>query len=405
MWRRGGIVGRGVVDGLLAVYAEGFRQHLLDRGYTEGSAARLIHLMAHVSRWIDVGGLSPSKLTADQVAAFVTWRRAEGCVGWRSARAVAPMLEYLRELGVVPEEEPDLRWFDRLAAGYESYLVNERGATTATRRAYLGVAARFLGGLPVVGEEELGSLSAATVSSFVTAECSRRSPGSASSTTTGMRAFLRFLFLEGITPVPLSAAVPSPAMWGLAGLPRSVPSSQAADLLAACDRQSVVGRRDFAILKLLIRLGLRAGEVADMQLEHIDWHHGEIHLRGKAHRAERLPLPADVGEAIVAWLGDRRPSGGAARAVFTRLRAPQGPLNAGSVGAVVRHACDRAGYPRVGPHRLRHTTGTELLRAGADLNEIGRVLRHRRLRTTAIYAKVDIAALSQLALPWPGTRS
>jgi integrase len=150
---------------------------------------------------------------------------------------------------------------------------------------------------------------------------------------------------------------------------------------------------------------LRAGEVADLQLEHIDWHHGEVQVRGKSHRAERLPLPADVGEAIVAWLQDGRPSSGTGRAVFTRLRAPHGPLNAGSVGAVVRHACDRAGYPRVGPHRLRHTAGSELLRAGADLNEIGRVLRHRRLRTTALYAKVDIAALSQLAQPWPGIPS
>jgi site-specific recombinase XerD len=219
-----------------------------------------------------------------------------------------------------------------------------------------------------------------------------------------MRAFLRFLFLEGLTPVLLSPAVTSTAGWGLAGLPRSVSSAVVADLLDACDRQTVVGRRDFAILKLLARLGLRAGEVADLLLDHIDWHHGELKVRGKAHRAERLPIPPDVGEGIVAWLQDRRPALGATRAVFTRLRAPHGPLNAGAVGAVVRHACARAGHPPMGPHRLRHTTGTELLRAGADLNEIGRVLRHRRMQTTAIYAKVDLAALSQLAQPWPAVR-
>jgi site-specific recombinase XerD len=394
-----------VVQGSLSAYAEGFRQHLLDRGYTEGSAARLIHLMAHVSRWLDVAGLSPNELTSHRVAVFVASRRAEGYVGWRSGRAVAPMLGYLRDLGIVPDVESEARWFDELVRRYESYLVHERGASAATRRAYLGVAVRFLGAVPLASEEELSSLTALAVSSFVTGECSRRSPGSASSTTTGMRAFLRFLFLDGTTPVLLSPAVPSPAVWGLAGLPGSVPSSQAAGLLAACDRQGVAGRRDFAMLKLLIRLGLRAGEVADLQFEDIDWHHGEVQIRGKSHRSERLPLPADVGEAIVAWLQDGRPSGGSGRAVFTRLRAPHGPLNAGSVGAVVRRACDRAGYPRLGPHRLRHTAATELLRAGADLNEIGRVLRHRRLRTTALYAKVDIAALSQLAQPWPGARS
>lgn len=398
-------MGRGHVSGCLADYAEGFREELLCRGFTEGSAARLIHLMAHVSRWLDATGLRPVEFTGDQVSVFVAARRAQGYVGWQSARALAPLLEYLRVLGVVPEAEADPLPFETLMARYEGYLVNERGVTAATRRAYVGVASRFLNELPAGSEEDsLGLLGAGTVSTFVTAECSRRSPGSASSTTTGMRAFLRFLFLDGITSVLLTPAVTSPAGWGLAGLPRSVPPGVVADLLAACDRESVAGRRDFAILVLLARLGLRAGEVADLQLGHIDWHHGELHVRGKAHRAERLPVPPDVGEAIVAWLSDRVAFAGASRAVFTRLRAPRGPMTAGTVGAVVRHAAARAGHPPIGPHRLRHTTGTELLRAGADLNEIGRVLRHRRLMTTAIYAKVDLDALSQLAQPWPGAR-
>jgi integrase/recombinase XerD len=238
------------------------------------------------------------------------------------------------------------------------------------------------------------------VTTFVTDECARRSPGSASATTTGMRSFLRFLYLEGLTPVLLSPAVPSPAAWSLAGLPRSVSAAQAADLLAFCDRQSASGRRDFAILKLLIRLGLRAGEVAELDLDGVDWRGGELQVRGKAHRAERLPIPPDVGQAIAAWLHEGRRRDETSRAVFTRLRAPRGRLTAGSVGAVVRRACRRAGYPPVGPHRLRHTAGTELLRAGANLTEVGRVLRHRRLHTTAIYAKVDLAALSGLAQPW-----
>jgi integrase/recombinase XerD len=397
-------MGRGYVFGVLAPYADGFREGLLVKGYTEGSAARLIHLMAHVSRWLDRRGLGAAQFRAGEIAAFAADRRAAGYAGWRSPRALAPMLEYLDGLGVRGEsviEPGDRAWvLDR----YEAYLVGERGAAPASRRSYLGVARRFVGQLGLGEGQDVGLLSAQAVTAFAAAECSRRSPASASATTTGMRSFLRFLYLEGLTPVLLSPAVPSPAGWTLAGLPRSVSTTQASDLLASCDRQSGQGRRDFAILTLLIRLGLRAGEVADLDLDHLDWRHGQLQVRGKTHRAERLPIPPDVGEAIVAWLQDGRSRAETSRAVFTRLRAPRGRLTAGSVGAVVRRAGERAGFPCIGPHRLRHTAGTELLRAGANLTEVGRVLRHRRLHTTAIYAKVDLAALSGLAQPWPGGR-
>jgi site-specific recombinase XerD len=312
------------------------------------------------------------------------------------------MLEYLDGLGVRGGEVSERGGWDWLLSRYEADLVDERGAARASVRSYLGVARRFVDHLGFGEEEELGVLTVEAVTAFVRDECARRSPGSASATTTGMRSFLRYLYLEGLISVPLSTAVPSRPAWSLAGLPRSVSAAQASDLLASCDRHRVEGRRDFAILKLLVRLGLRAGEVADLELEHLDWHHGDLQVQGKSHRAERLPIPPDVGAAIVGWLQDGRSPEETSRAVFTRLRAPRGRLTAGSVGAVVRRACDRAGYPRIGPHRLRHTAGTELLRAGANLTEVGRVLRHRRLHTTAIYAKVDLAALSGLAQPWPG---
>jgi site-specific recombinase XerD len=314
------------------------------------------------------------------------------------------MLEYLDGLGVRGESVFERSAQDWLLGRYEAYLVGERGAAPASRRSYLGVARRFVDQLGLGEGRELRLLTAEAVSVFATAECARRSPASASATTTAMRSFLRFLYLEGLSPVLLSTAVPSPAAWSLAGLPRSISAAQASALLASCDRRIGEGRRDFAVLTLLIRLGLRAGEVADLELEHLDWRHGELQVRGKPQRAERLPIPPDVGEAIVAWLHDGRSQEETSRAVFTRLRAPRGRLTAGSVGAIVRRACDRAGYPRIGPHRLRHTAGTELLRAGANLTEVGRVLRHRRLHTTAIYAKVDLAALSEVAQPWPADR-
>lgn len=171
-------------------------------------------------------------------------------------------------------------------------------------------------------------------------------------------------------------------------------------LLKSCDRRTTFGRRDFAVLVLLIRLGLRSGEVAGLRLDDIDWREGELLIRGKGPKHERLPLPADVGEAIVAWLRRGRPRC-SAREVFTRIRAPHQGLSPGGVSAVVRGACKRAGVPEVGAHRLRHSAATAMLRAGAGLVEIGQVLRHRSLLTTAVYAKVDRSLLQELAKLWP----
>ena len=175
-----------------------------------------------------------------------------------------------------------------------------------------------------------------------------------------------------------------------------------AALLPGCDRGAAVGRRDVAILTLLARLGLRGGEVAALTLDDIDWHQGEIVVRGKGGRRDRLPLPADVGEALVAYLRAGRPAAAGCRALFLRVRAPVGALGTRGVADVVRLAARRAGLPALGPHRLRHSAATAMLRNGASLAEIGQVLRHARAATTAIYAKVDRAALRAIAQPWPG---
>lgn len=190
------------------------------------------------------------------------------------------------------------------------------------------------------------------------------------------------------------------AGWRAGSLPRAVAAADVARLLASCDRRRRVGRRDYAVLMLLARLGLRAGEVAALQLHDLDWRAGEVVIHGKGGRVDRLPLPWDVGEAVAGYLRRGRPGTVHSR-VFVRVHAPQGPLSAQGVQAVVRAACDRAGLARVGAHRLRHSVATEMLRAGAPLVEVGQVLRHRSAATTAIYAKVDRAALRPLALPWP----
>jgi integrase/recombinase XerD len=225
----------------------------------------------------------------------------------------------------------------------------------------------------------------------------------------------RFLYVEGFIDQPLAAAVPPVAAWKLAGLPQALHADQVAALLGSCDPATVVGRRDLALLKVLVRLGLRAGEATALRLDDIDWRRGELTVRGKGNRHDRLPLPADVGQAIVAYLtASRRPttdpeidggsgSGiGAGRAVFVTVKAPQRALTRGAVTQVVARAARRAGFGPIYAHRLRHTAATGMLRAGESLTEIGQVLRHRHTLTTAIYAKVDIEALRGLARPWPG---
>jgi integrase/recombinase XerD len=199
-------------------------------------------------------------------------------------------------------------------------------------------------------------------------------------------------------------AVPSTASWRLSGLPRALESEQLAALLSFCDRGSSTGRRDYAVLVMLARLGLRAGEVAALKLEDVDWRSGELVIVGKGRRAERLPLPADVGEAIVDYLQSGRPATALDRSLFVRVRAPHHGLTTGGVTQIVVAAARRAGLGQIHAHRLRHTAATAMLRAGASLEEIGQVLRHRQALTTAIYAKVDRDALRQLARPWPEAR-
>lgn len=198
----------------------------------------------------------------------------------------------------------------------------------------------------------------------------------------------------------LAEAVPPVAGWRETGIPKTIGRAEVERLLAGCDRSRIDGVRDFAILILLARLGLRSVEVARLGLDDLDWRTGEIVVRGKARRQDRLPLPADVGEALTAYLSLRGRQ--ETRRVFLTLRAPRRPIRADLVGDVVQRACRRAGVGHVGAHRLRHTLASELLREGASLLEISQVLRHRDLATTAIYAKVDLGRLRQVARPWPG---
>jgi integrase/recombinase XerD len=254
------------------------------------------------------------------------------------------------------------------------------------------------------GALALAKLDAAAVIAFVLREARRSSVGSAKCTATRLRCLLRFLHVEGEISHDLTGAVPRIASWRLASLVKALDGESIRRLLGSCDPCSRAGRRDLAVLTLLSRLGLRAGEVRALRLEDVNWRAGEIMIRGKGSRQEQLPLPVDVGEALADWLRDARPRC-EHQLVFTRVRAPHTGLSTTGIAGIVHAACKRAGLPKTGPHRLRHTAATEMLRAGASLSDVGQVLRHRDADTTAIYAKVDRLALAALIQPWPGRLS
>lgn len=286
---------------------------------------------------------------------------------------------------------------------FGGWLDRQRGLAPVTVGNYCWGVEQFLTTLPGPVQVSVGLLDAGTVTAFMVDYCRDRNTNSAKAMARSLRSFLRFAHATGRTSAQLWGAVPSSSSWHLASLPRAVSAADVERLLrVAAGSRFATGRRDYAILLLLARLGLRRGEVAALRLDDIDWRAGEITVPGKGSRVERLPLPAEPGEAIVAWLTGGRPEC-QTRSLFTTLKPPGRPLTSGAVGHVVGSACRTARLDRIGAHRLRHTLATAMLQAGASLPEVGQVLRHRSAMSTAIYAKVDQVALRPLARPWPGT--
>jgi integrase/recombinase XerD len=331
-------------------------------------------------------------------------RRLAGYANERTTEALGPLLGYLRRLRAapLPPAEPETETsllLDRFAA----YLASERGLAPATVALNVRLVRPFLQqrALERDGHLDLEQLTAGEVRAFVLDQA-RRQPRSAKRIVTALRSLLRFLHVDGVLAVALAGAVPSPAGHSLAGLPRALEPGRVQAMLDSCDPATATGRRDRAVLLLLSRMGLRAGEVARLGLDDIDWRRGEITIRGKGNRRDRLPLPADAGEAIAAWLQQGRPSTALDRSVFTRIKAPHQGLTSGGVTQAVAAAARRAGLGTIYAHRLRHSAATAMLAEGGPLAEIGQVLRHRRPATTATYTKVNIEALRALARPWPG---
>jgi integrase/recombinase XerD len=393
---------RSFVRGPLEPHISGLAEELLRQGYSRSSAGQHICFIAHLDRWMRAEGLGLAELSRSVIDRYLAERRAAGYVEYRSIKALRPLLDFLAPLGVLPApEEVPLGPVAELLGRYRDYLLAERGLTAGTVRGYVDAVRPFVVGRLCGDALDMAGVTAADVTAFVLAFCPGRASGSAKLIVCGLRSLLGWLHLTGTVPASLATAVPSVAGWRLSGLPKGLEPGQLRRLLASCDRRTPTGRRDYAIMLLLARLGLRAGEVAGLALDDIDWRQGELAILGKGNRAERLPLPADAGAAIAAYLRQGRPATADGRSVFVRVHAPHRALTAGGVTMVVFDAAQRAGLGRMHAHRLRHTAATAMLHAGSPLTEVGQVLRHRSPLTTAIYAKVDRDALAVLARRWP----
>ncbi len=393
------------VKGPLGPYAAGFYAALDGLGYASSSTVNVLKLVAHLSRWMGREGLTVRELGSEEVGRYVAARRAAGYRHNPAAYGLGALLSYLRGLGVLAEvaRSGAPTGQERVLQDYARYLVSERGLKAGTVRYYLRFAGLFLSSVARGGALDVATIATGDVSSFLVDQCGRRSVGSAKTLVMALRSLLRYLHVAGLSATPLIGAVPAVAPWRERSVPRALAPAAVTRLLESCDRHTAVGQRDYAILVVLARLGLRAGEVAVLELGDIDWHRGELLVRGKGDRRERLPLPVDVGEALAGYLRRGRPRC-TDRHVFLRVKAPTMGLHGDGVTKVVHAACLRAGVPVVGAHRLRRANACATLRQGGSLAEVGEVLRQRSAYTQALYAKVDRAALERVARPWPGAR-
>jgi site-specific recombinase XerD len=388
-------------------HLDSFVAALCALGYARQTIRARLWLLDDLGRWLGRQSLELPDLREQAVNLFLDERRRQRRLRKGNARAARHFLEHLREQGAVRPPEPavDESPLGTLRRQYQSHLEKQRGLAAVTVAEYWGFARRLIaerfGDAPI----RVRDLTPDDVSGFVLRHARSGSPGVAKLMVSALRSFLRFLFQDGQTQSDLAGAVPTVPNWRLAELPRYLTPEEVERVVrAARERNASVARRDHAIILLLARLGLRAGEVLALELDDIDWRVGELEVRGnKGHHHDRLPLPVDVGEALAAYLCHDRPPC-KTRRLFVRTKAPhRGFANPSSISTIVCRAMKRAGLRPdfTGAHVLRHSLATGMLRAGASLDEIGEVLRHRLAATTEIYAKVDVKGLRSLAPPWP----
>ena len=388
-------------------YLDHFATELATKGYTPLTIGDYLASIAHFGEWAQSAGIAVETISDESIAAFATHQceclgaRKHERVSRKYVARVTRFVHYLRQQGVVSAvEKPLCCTHQPSCAQFRHWLHQHRGLSPRTIEAYEYVISRLQ---PLLGSD-MTQCNAATVRRVVLAETGRYSRAYAKRIVTALRAYLRFLAAKGLCHSCLVQAVPKVAQWKLSALPRYLVADDVERVLASCDLNTLLGVRDHAILLLLARLGLRGGDIVTLSLNDIDWQEGTLRVRGKGRREFRLPLPQDVGDALLVYLETWRPQVAIGRA-FLCVNAPYRPFaTSTSVSNIVRFALCRAGIvnpPSRGAHLLRHSAATSMLRAGATLDAIATVLRHRSSDTTAHYAKVDIVMLRQVAQPWP----
>ena len=395
--------------GPLACHLDAFARELSEQGFQRPSMAPQIRVVASFSQWLKANGVGLEALCDEHVERFLrrTKRRRSSRAGHQTW--LHRLMVFLRRSGVVDPQptapQGEASQIQRVVGAFDEHLLDVQALSPATRRQYTPFVEQFLTERFASGNVELGELGAGDVVGFIRRQASQLSPARAKCATIAMRSFLRYLRLRGDVVIDLAAAVPTVPNWSMTAIPRAIAPDDLRSVLDGCRRDTVVGRRDYAILLLLARLGLRAGEIVSLTLDSIDWARGCLTVVGsKGGQRTELPLPADVGSAIAEYLRRGRPRSDCRR-LFMRVTAPIGGLGSQtSVGSIVGAAIARAGVnpPHHGAHQFRHALACEMLRHGASLTEVGSLLRHQHQKTTAIYAKVDFAALRTLSLAWPG---
>jgi site-specific recombinase XerD len=381
--------------GPLGASLAAFVQPLLDQGYAHSTAQYMLRLLADLNSWLQRHALTAADFN-EQLAGDFLQDRYRRCRPHRSDRAALKrLLEHLRDQGVVPIPvvATNLHASERLVGDFQHYLLQQRCLAPTTVAYSLDTVRRFLRDRFDTQPLNLKALGPQDVTRFMVQQARRYSPSRAKLFTTALRSFFRFLLQRGVIAHDLAQAVPTVPHWRLSVLPKFMNAEDVNCLLQSVDRNTPQGQRDYAILLLLARLGLRAAEVVALNLDDLEWEVGALLVRSKGTRHDRLPLPHEVGEALATYICQGRPLV-TTRRVFIRMRAPRrGFANSQGLSTIVRRVLERAGlHPACkGAHLLRHSLATQLLQNGASLTEIGALLRHQALETTRIYAKVDQA--------------
>jgi len=392
---------RALTKAPLAPWIEQYAEHLRQEGYAMQSSCEHLRMLGRFNEWLDRQSYTTDIVAPDAFDGFRDHLQRQGKLRSGYERALHHLFRIMHPDLCVETPSP----LDLLLQGFRDYQLNELGLARTSVRDHRRLVQNFLEEqIPGGDSADLSGIQPRLISDWIQREANRTSTAYARQIVTALRAFFSYAFYKGLMDRNLATCVPSVRVWSLAEIPRHLSAEQVQKVLDGCNRTRRGGKRDFAILLLLARLGLRAGEVIALRLDDIDWDAGFITVRGKTRRESRMPLPQEVGEAIADYLWSSRPRC-KARHVFIRLRAPHRPLTeVGAISAVATRALKNAhvAIGLNGAHVFRHSLATTMLKNGASLGEIGEILRHRRADTTRIYAKVDIESLRKLALPWPG---